>query len=939
MNEGYADEDMIVRMTRLRLLQRQGRGERIYPDTIREALEDIMRRFPETTEGVDMEKCRDELLRQFSVWTGISATLQDNRDHVSWLTAERKRDWHYWPCHRNWLEFRGRPVSVIDDLDERTDEILGLLEDPGRPGRWDRRGLVVGDVQSGKTGNYAALICKAADAGYRIIIVLAGVHNSLRAQTQKRLEEDFLGFSTDDNDWHAPIGAGLFNDDPSLIPNCGTYRRENGDFSRKNVQGFNVSPEIRPWMFIVKKNKSVLTNLVRWLEGVVATARDPETDRRIIPDLPLLLIDDEADNASVDTAKNAVLDGRANETHDPRQINRLIRRILGIFEKKAYVGYTATPFANIFIHDQAHTASEGDELYPSSFIINLGAPWDYTGPVRVFADEGYGKAIIRHVTDSREWMPHPHQMDHVPLFHGRHDIPDSLRQALHAFILCCAVRQCRGDGTRHCSMLVHVTRLTPVQKRVHDQIRECLRDIQRRLHRNVGSEEILDSLHDLWQTDFFPVMKWFARHHAEDAGTVVSWEEILPVLDDVVQDIRLRCINGMARDTLDYESHKDTGLKVIAVGGDKLSRGLTLEGLSVSYFLRSSRMYDSLMQMGRWFGYRHGYADLCRLYTTEDLCDAYRHVTEATVELRAEFDLMAATGGTPKDYGMKVRTHPTLLVTSPMKMQSAHDIQVTFSGTMPETVTFLTYEKVRQRNLEHLGSFISGLGSPETGPSREQQNSMTRRVWNGWLWQQVPSSSVMEFLEGYESPSEAYRTAPAVLAGFIAGMNEEGELTTWDVYLNNSGQKERTWPLRSGMNVVRALRRREDVSARYSIRRMLGGNEEELLLDGESWRAAMELSERMREKKGVPAGDGSRHPSGPAIREICGFGAPGVPARPDRGLLILYVLDVYEKEQSHVVTENLPLVGFAVSFPGSRRGRTVTYKATSILWREAYGDE
>ena len=256
MSEFNEDTVFILKVTRARLLKRQKSGDKIYPETIRQELENIAKLFP---------------------------------------------DWRYWPRHREWLESKGRACSVIENLDESTDEILGLLEDPLRTGGWDRRGLVVGHVQSGKTGNYAALICKAADAGYKIIIVLAGMHNSLRSQTQQRLEEDFLGFTTDENNLKGIVGAGQFDQDSLITPNCGTSLKESGDFRRQNVTSFSVSPEIRPWLFVVKKNKSVLENIVKWLKSI-AKVTDPAADRKIIPDFPLLLIDDEADNASVDTA-------------------------------------------------------------------------------------------------------------------------------------------------------------------------------------------------------------------------------------------------------------------------------------------------------------------------------------------------------------------------------------------------------------------------------------------------------------------------------------------------------------------------------------------------------------------------------------------------------------------------------------------------------------
>ncbi len=937
MSEFSEEAQIILTTTRNKLLLRQRKEGRVSIETIREELENMVSRFPEYRAKIDIEACHKELLRQFSVLTTISVALVDNREHKPWLTADRKNDWHYWPRHMAWLERdERRAVSEIEKLDESTDKILGLLEDPKRTGMWDRRGLVVGNIQSGKTGNYSALICKAADAGYKIIIVLAGLYNNLRSQTQDRLEKTFLGFTTDDNNQKIIVGAGKYDQDASIMPNCGTRIKENGDFKKSNMGNFSISPEIRPWLFVVKKNKSVLENIVRWLKGI-ATVPVQDRSNKVITDLPLLLIDDEADNASVDTASGAMNDDTPNEDHDPKTINRLIRTILGYFTRKAYVGYTATPFANIFIHDQAHTTDEGSDLYPSSFIINLGTSSAYIGPDKVFGQDDYGKAIIRHIHDFTGWLPKKQNRFSKLL---SDDIPDSLKQAVQAFILCCAARRCRGDGTKHCSMLVHVTRYNCLQTLIRDQVKAYLKNIQRCIHRRINDKPVLDSLKKLWATDFQPSMSWFRDNCSDDAGSPVSWDEILAVLDPVVMDIAVKCVNGHAKDVLDYRNNKETGFKVIAVGGDKLSRGLTLEGLSISYFIRPSNMYDTLMQMGRWFGYRPGYADLCRLYTTRELCDSYEHITEATDELREEFELMAASGETPMNFGLKVRTHPTLLVTSPMKMRSAHDIRVSFSGTAPETVTFLSEEEDRQHNLEGIAELFNKLGAPsEINPSRVQEENKPPRKWTGYLWHSVPAETVTEWLKDYRSPKEAYRTNPQHLCEFIRSMNSVSELTQWDIYLNNTGQeKEKTWKLPRVGQVVRPLRRRGNAQGRFSIKHLLGANEEEMLLDGEAWREALKLTKENRRNNSDTS---LQRPSGCAIREICGFGTSGFEPRPERGMLILYLFDIYELDtygKKNILTQDNPLVGFVLSFPGSSKGRVVTYKATSIMWRENDGD-
>ena len=196
-------------------------------------------------------------------------------------------------------------------------------------------------------------------------------------------------------------------------------------------------------------------------------------------------------------------------------------------------------------------------------------------------------------------------------------------------------------------------------------------------------------------------------------------------------------INGSAKDALEYEEHKATGLNVIAVGGDKLSRGLTLEGLTVSYFLRASRMYDTLMQMGRWFGYRDCYLDVCRLYTTTELIDWFAHIAAAGEELQLEFQHMVNVGGTPKDYGLKVRSHPLLLVTSSVKMRHGTELKIAFSGNVSETIIFDRNVNWLGRNFVATEGWLSSLGSPTSGFKK-----------GGYTWSNVgvSSSSVSEFL-------------------------------------------------------------------------------------------------------------------------------------------------------------------------------------------------
>jgi len=938
------NQQRVVKLVQEMLLSEEDRSA-ITPTLINAKIELVLQMMPKWREGLDKDLVVDELIRRFSVWIGQDTTLKSDAGHVPWLNASRKKAWRYWQRYDEWLE-RKMSRAAIDALDRSTDSILGFLEDPQRDGPWDRRGLVVGHVQSGKTGNYTGLICKAADAGYKIVIVLAGLHNNLRSQTQVRLDEGFLGYETSPIPENlAPIGVSEIDSDQAIRPNFATNRSEKGDFSTSASRNLGISPEQRPWLFVVKKNKTVLERLLRWINNHVANTHDPDSGRRVVTHLPLLLIDDEADHASVDTGELVLdSDGRPDEDHQPTAINSRIRRILAAFSRSAYVGYTATPFANIFIHERAETQEEGLDIFPSSFIINLAAPSNYIGPARVFGlttPDGRigGLPLARTVTDHTGedgkggWMPTGHKNGHLPST----ELPASLVEAIDAFMLACAVRMLRGQRGDHTSMLIHVTRFNSVQIAVHAQVQDHVRQTRQRILRRVGHEPILDRMSKLWANDFEPTTEGVIASGIDPVELMqVDWEQVLKVLPDAIEDIDVRTINGTAKDTLDYSEKRDIGLKVIAIGGDKLARGLTLEGLCVSYFLRASKMYDTLMQMGRWFGYRPGYLDLCRLYTTSDLVRWFGHIADASEELREEFDLMAAAGATPREYGLKVQSHPVLMVTSRLKMRAAKNLLLSFSGQLVETVALYRDPGVLGKNVDAAKDLLRGLPPPEVDPRRRRGESTQK--WEGYLWNDVPASRVISFLAAYKTHPDAYKVNSALLAQFVESLVSAGELTHWTVALIGGGEGA-TIELSDGLPLSMLKRAQNgDREGRYSIGRLLSPRDEAIDLEDAEWQAALTLT-----RAAAHADPGRQKPdkapdtpNGPAIRKVRGFGAEGVAAHPERGLLLIYALDP-AKADAGFPPGTPPVIAFGISFPGSTTGLKVEYKVNNVLWEQEYG--
>lgn len=905
---------------------------------------------------IDKAAAAAELVRRFSLWIGQDTTMADPTGHEIWLNASRKKDWRYWPRYRDLLE-RKMSTMAVDAVDQSTDRILGLMEDPGRSGAWDRRGLVVGHVQSGKTANYSGLICKAADAGYKIIIILAGLHNNLRSQTQIRLEEGFLGYETSaTGDIVKLIGVGEHGRDFEIKPNCATNRTNTGDFNTKIAKHLAISPEQRPWLFVVKKHKVVLERLLKWIRGHVADATD-ENGKRFVSNLPLLLIDDEADHASVDTGEQHIgADGKPDEDHEPKAINSRIRKILNTFAKKAYVGYTATPFANIFIHRQNETPDEGLDLFPQSFIVNLAAPSNYVGPARVFGlqtPEGrVGLPLTRVFKDHASedgldgWMPSKHPKHHAPSHMGQDALPPSLREALHSFVLACAAREARGQGAEHSSMLVHVTRYMLVQKEVHRQVEDFIRNMKLRITRGIDHEGTLEELRRLWESDFVPTTEAIVAHltESESPPSSLTWSEVSTKLADVLSDIDVRMVNGKAKDALDYADKGAKGLKVIAIGGDKLARGLTLEGLCTSYFVRTTKMYDTLMQMGRWFGYRPGYIDLCRLYTTEELIEWFGHIADASEELREEFETMAESGATPRDYGMRVQSHPVMLVTSPLKMRTAKNLKLSFSGELLETVAMHTDSKTLDRNLESVNKLIAACGTPtETNPKR--MRGLQEQRWEGFLWNDVSAEHIAEFFESFITHPKARKVNSALLRDFVRSLAAIGELTSWTVVLLGGGSGD-AYTFSGGYAIDSMIKRsaRADITDRYAIGRLLSPRDEGIDLDSAAWSAAMTRTRKMfnpdagRQKDGVKPSEPDT-PNGPSIRYIRGKGseADGVPPAPQRGLLLLYPLDPQQSGSDLFGDRTDPVMAFGVSFPTSDSGVQVEYAVDHLLWTQEYG--
>lgn len=769
---------------------------------------------------------RDDLIVQLeadlNIYSGKATELVE-KDVKPWLSDIKSSvNWELWDRYKLYLRAKDGsfPVDSVDDL---TDKILDKCVNPKTKGSWDRRGMVVGNVQSGKTANYTGLINKATDAGYKLIIVIAGIHNTLRSQTQLRVDEGYIGRKSSDfimRQKNVKVGVGNYNVDTEIYSYTSSDNK--GDFNRSIASKINVPIGGKsPTVLVIKKNKSILENLILWLNQF---AVDVNGERKLM-DVPLLVIDDEADNASVNSGTE----------YDVRTINRLIRTLLNLFNQNTFIGYTATPYANLYIPSSWSEDLEtyvkdvkmkvGEDLFPRDFIVNIPPPSNYIGAAQVFGFENEntgesseGLDIIRYAEDQEPWFPKKINKDNADELPD--DVPTTLKESIKAFILTNAIRRLRGQGNKHSSMLVHVALRVMWIDRISWLANEILRGYTNQIKSGQGN--LLDELEEMFYDDFLPTTKEVKANIAYNDPKIKihTWDEVKAELIGAVTKIEVRSVHGLKKtsaleyhkiEEIDYDAHKDVGLSVIAVGGNKLARGITLEGLSVSYYLRTTRMYDSLMQMGRWFGYRPGYVDLCRLYTTSQLVNWYRHVTMATEEMRNDFDEMAANNKRPADYQLKVRTHPgMLMVTSLTKMREHEKIQVGFSGKLIQTYAFK--KKDIGSNYTDFKYLMSRLSNPT-------QKTNKSGATNALLWKDVDSGIITDFISTYRNEYTRFD----IIKSYIEKQNEAGLLNKWSVAISlntkpsNSGKIE--WINGS-------------TTAGYSSRSLNGDKTRELIVGG-----------------------------------------------------------------------------------------------------------
>jgi len=645
-------------------------------------------------------------------------------DHEGWYLPKPDSESPRWMYARSKL---GLPDDIVGKTSRVADEILARLADP-RGAEIATRGLVLGHVQSGKTTSFLSVAAKAADNGYDLIVILAGVHNSLRRQTQNRAVRTLV--HKEDLWW---LGTAL------------------GDFKQDgNSLKSHLAGNGKRGLLVVKKHPRILGDLAKWLEK--EQAHDAWRERSV------LVIDDEADQAGLDVSSSGELEG----------IHKQLRRILdlttsGGFRRCAYLAYTATPYANIL------TSQDDYGLYPRDFIYPLDRPDSYTGSQELFGDDQVGQPV-RIETD---------ESDAITLTEG-------MKDAIRWFVLATAARVGLGTplGSFHSSMLIHTTQRTEDQLEYRPLVEGFLRELLEAINANPdGMQHFYEA-----SLDQVPARPGGGEGYLDEP--TASWEHVQPHVEAVLRRLIERKPAGEPfredgreqqahsgvivdnsrvpwRDRLTY-SDIDAGqesVTVIAIGGNTLSRGLTLEGLVCSYFARTARTYDSLMQMGRWYGFRPGYRHLLRVWTTEELLGWFGELNQVELELRDELTWMQEQRVQPSSYGPRIRVSTSLNITRAAAMRSVAR-HVSYSDRVIDPAWLDLDEEAISANQKITREFVLKLGSwhnPEE-PLR---------------YRGVPFAMVINLLENWRFHKNESRFDLPSLLRYLD--HESQNLQTWNV--------------------------------------------------------------------------------------------------------------------------------------------------------------
>jgi hypothetical protein len=669
---------------------------------------------PSNTDPIREEIILNDIMQRITISIGdFTKALYNESTNRRWILEyisahNTVEDFKYWERYRNYLNLKkGLNSTILNELDNATNLVLDGMADPNQPDHFNKKGMVIGYVQSGKTSNYIGLINKAIDVGYKFIVVLTGMHNNLRQQTQIRIDEGVVGVIKF-NGTTKNIGVGeipgTFNEVQTL-----TTADYNGDFNTQNLRGLGINFEsTMPLIAVIKKNVTPLKNINKWVSD--------ELNRKnlIKSDKPFLIIDDECDQASIDTnfdydnyLNREILDEEATANNTPANINSLIVSLILKFNKHAYVGYTATPYANIFIPIDDPNYKN---LFPEDFIITLEQPNNYLGPEKYFKLDDIESDTLPGLCITSDEIEFINDLNQLRTSDTQIVLPESLITTTYMYILSCAIRYFRGDEKSHMSMLVHITHLNLRQKIVKNSFNDKWTEIKNAIRNN--DSQLIETLRKLYDGEWGVGNGMISTIESqmnysvnfknifpdENFDLPETFDDLIPYVKKFITNVEILLINSLTNDKLDYHDYP-SGRKLIVFGGNTMSRGLTLEGLSTSYFVRRAGAYDTLMQMGRWFGYRKNYSDLCRIVTTDEISQFFVEICTAEILMRKDISTMMKAKVPPRDFLIRIRNSPlSIAVTS--RMGVARNLQISWAGG--EVITTLISKDVEIIKANHL---------------------------------------------------------------------------------------------------------------------------------------------------------------------------------------------------------------------------------------------
>lgn len=901
----------------------------------------------------DKEKLFEEIEYREKITHILGDVIYDDYEQKKWYFNEIIEDNYFWERYYRYL----KEQTSIDDksinlLNEKTlPDIMNCLYNPKEEfeGKRLKRGLIIGDVQSGKTATYSGLICKAADAGYKVVILLAGITESLRQQTQERIDEGIVGYTIrkiNKQIYEGKVGVGRDNKQrrASSFTTCVK------DFVKgSTLISTSLSEHNSLVLFVVKKNVSVLTKLHDWLKNQNMDVLTNSINH------PMLLIDDEADNASVNTKR---------DNNDPTKTNAIIRKICNLFQTANYVGFTATPFANVFIDPDSVDSMKNADLFPEHFIYTLPTPSSYIGADKIFYEDKEFYRNLRFITDIEEpdYASEEYKEDskenidelNSGTFYYRHRkewngiLPDSLKEAIYCYYLANVVRDLRGHGSKPRSMLINMSRFVKVQNVIKNHVEEIQENFINTLKYNFdedGSKNINLSLYKelerLWN-------KHFDNITDVCFVDVMKKKNLLGAIYDMeagVIKMQIVVVNGSSANKLDYKANPS--LRVIAIGGLALSRGLTLEGLLVSYFYRNTATFDVLMQMGRWFGYRPGYADLFQIWTTQTSATWYKEIATATSELKADIKKMFEQHLTPKDFGIKVRDLcDELQITANNKMRTSYELLMmeSYYGDICDTPYLSVKVEHNKDNWKQVKFFVAHLFQENykfgfANIDKYKDKDVNSDIDKSRYFADVPKELVVDFLSNIKCSLVNMKFNRQNLIDFISDEETIG-VDKWDiVFEGGDGQSFYDIP---GLEKIRCPKRQveehDHVIQISSRRRILGLREGRFCLTQNEIKLAEEKCKDAWKEEGSWF-KGRHFPIKAYFKYL--------PQR--KPILIIMLIEPIKPENIDAnknaikFIENLngdKMIAFAIGFPGVKDdGKTKKYKVNKTYYQLNMLDE